>query len=137
MGADVAGECRADGVCPLPVDDSSVERLLSAFEERVSYAVGHGRAPLEVTITRSESICVLEVSDAETDQPPTPAVGQDAAAGGLGPHLVAQASGAHGWLVSRGLKAGLGADHDPPQTAAAPAPVPVPRTPVTDDHVGR
>lgn len=41
---------------------------------------------------------LLTVSDAAPDQPPAPAIGRDAADGGLGLYLIARLCSAHGWF---------------------------------------
>ncbi len=88
-----------DGSGATDADEVAVERLLLAFEELASNALRHGREPIRVTVTASRDEWLLEDSDAATDQPPTPAVGRDAAEGGLGLYLVARLSAAHGWDV--------------------------------------
>jgi serine phosphatase RsbU (regulator of sigma subunit)/anti-sigma regulatory factor (Ser/Thr protein kinase) len=82
---------------PPGAGDDDVDRLLLAVEELVSNALRHGRGPVRATVTTTGSGWLLEVSDAAGDEPPVPAVGRDAALGGLGLYLVAQMSGAHGW----------------------------------------
>src|SRR3954451_1989644 len=82
---------------PAGASDDDVDRLLLAFEELVSNALRHGGAPVRPAVTSSASGWLLEVSDAAGESPPVPAVGRDAALGGLGLYLVAQLSGAHGW----------------------------------------
>jgi two-component sensor histidine kinase len=78
----------------------AVERLLLVFEELVSNALRHGRAPVVVEVTTFDHCWLLDVSDAAVDRPPTPAVGRDAAYGGLGLYLVADLCGSHGWTVA-------------------------------------
>ena len=73
--------------------------LLLAFEELTSNGLRHGRPPVRVVVTASARGWLLDVSDAAGDRPPAPAVGRDAARGGLGLHLVARLSRAHGWAV--------------------------------------
>jgi hypothetical protein len=70
---------------PAGADDDAVERLLLAFEELASNALRHGRPPVRVAVTTTGTSWLLEVSDAAVDLPPRPAVGRDAAVGGLGP----------------------------------------------------
>ena len=78
--------------------DEAVERLVLAFEELASNAVRHGRPPVEVSVTRvADPAFLLTVSDADGDSPPTPAVGRDAAFGGLGLHMVAALADDYGW----------------------------------------
>lgn len=78
-------------------DEDALERLLLAFEELVSNGMRHGRAPVRAAVTAFDGCWLLEVSDADVDRPPTPAVGRDPASGGLGLHLVARICRAHGW----------------------------------------
>jgi anti-sigma regulatory factor (Ser/Thr protein kinase) len=78
-------------------DEVAVARLLLAFEELASNALRHGRGPVWVAVTAGRYAWLLEVSDAAADRPPTPAVGRDAAEGGLGLYLVARMAAAHGW----------------------------------------
>jgi hypothetical protein len=77
----------------------AVERLLLVFEEVGSNALRHGRGPVEITLTRSTTHWLLEVSDAAVDSRPDPALDRDAALGGLGLYVVARVCGAHGWFV--------------------------------------
>jgi anti-sigma regulatory factor (Ser/Thr protein kinase) len=88
-----------NGTGAADADEVVVERLLLAFEELASNALRHGRDPILVTVTAGRDGWLLEVSDAAADRPPTPAVGRDAAEGGLGLYLVARLSAAHGWDV--------------------------------------
>jgi anti-sigma regulatory factor (Ser/Thr protein kinase) len=78
-------------------DEDALERLLLAFEELVSNGMRHGRAPVRAAVTAFDGCWLLEVSDADVDRPPAPAVGRDPASGGLGLHLVASICTAHGW----------------------------------------
>jgi hypothetical protein len=86
------------------VAGGAVERLLLVFEEIGSNALRHGRGPVEITLTRTPTHWLLEVSDAAGDRPPTPAVGRDPVHGGLGLHLVARLCTAHGWILQNGRK---------------------------------
>jgi signal transduction histidine kinase len=74
----------------------ALERLLLAFEELVSNGLRHGRAPVQATVTAFDRCWLLEVSDAASELPPTPATGRTTE-GGLGLRLVARISSAHGW----------------------------------------
>jgi hypothetical protein len=88
----------------LPGGTDGGERLLLVFEELVSNGLRHGRPPVGVTVAAVDGGWQLEVSDAAPDQPPTPAVGRDAADGGMGLSMVARISDAHGWAVDGGRK---------------------------------
>jgi serine phosphatase RsbU (regulator of sigma subunit)/anti-sigma regulatory factor (Ser/Thr protein kinase) len=89
----------SDGGRPPGAGDDDLDRLLLAFEELVSNALRHGRLPVQVAVTGLPSGWLVEVSDAAGSSPPELAVDRDAALGGLGLHLVAQLSGAHGWTA--------------------------------------
>src|SRR3954469_4890971 len=82
------------------VEDDCIEWMLLAFEELTSNGVRHGRPPVEVSLTTSDAGWLLDVSDASPEAPPTPAVGRDPGAGGMGLYLVARTSAPHGWAVS-------------------------------------
>src|SRR4051794_31827358 len=99
-----AGESAHGGSRPAVAEEGAVERLLLAFEELASNALRHGRQPIRVEVTADAGFWLLDVSDAAVDQPPTPAVGRDAAYGGMGLYLVASICTAHGWLIDRGRK---------------------------------
>jgi anti-sigma regulatory factor (Ser/Thr protein kinase) len=88
-----------DGARPAGAEESGVELLLLAYEELASNALRHGGGPVTVTVTGTGTRWLLEVSDASSDRPPTPAVGRDPAHGGLGLHLVARLAHAHGWTI--------------------------------------
>jgi hypothetical protein len=89
---------------PTLAEEGAIERLLLAFEELASNALRHGRHPVRVEVTAADGFWLLDVSDAAVDQPPTPAVGRDAAYGGMGLYLVASICTAHGWFADRGRK---------------------------------
>ena len=105
-----------------------VDRLLLAVEELVSNALRHGGSPVRAVVTTTGSGWLLEVSDAAGATPPVPAVGRDAALGGLGLYLVAQMSAAHGWSAEGEdrkvvwARIDLAGNDDEP-AAAAPLPV--------------
>jgi two-component sensor histidine kinase len=80
-------------------DGAAAERLLLAFEELGSNALRHGRPPVRVTVTAVPGGWLLEASDGAADVAPEPAVGRDAALGGLGLHLVAGIVDEHGWVA--------------------------------------
>jgi hypothetical protein len=89
---------------PAMAEEGAVERLLLAFEELASNALRHGSDPVRVEVTAADGFWLLDVSDGAADQPPTPAVGRDAAHGGMGLYLVASICTAHGWFAERGRK---------------------------------
>jgi serine phosphatase RsbU (regulator of sigma subunit) len=110
---------------PPGATDDDLDRLLLAFEELASNGLRHGGAPVGVAVTAVGSGWVVEVSDASGDIPPVPAVGRDAALGGLGLYLVAQLSGAHGWTAADDGRKVVWARVDF-TGAAAPVPAPAP-----------
>ena len=85
-------------------DDSAAERLVLAFDELASNALRHGRCPVVATVIAGSGGWLLDVSDRAPDDMPEPAVDRDPALGGLGLHLVARMSAAHGWYVDDGAK---------------------------------
>jgi Histidine kinase-like ATPase domain len=89
-----------DGHRPPDAREGAVERLLLAFEELASNALRHGGSPVEAVVTSTGTGWLLEVSDAAADSPPVPAIGRDAALGGLGLYLIAQVCSAHGWTTA-------------------------------------
>jgi anti-sigma regulatory factor (Ser/Thr protein kinase) len=78
--------------------------VLLAFEELASNGLRHGSPPVRVAVVAAGADWQIEVTDGATDRPPVPAVGRDAAEGGLGLYLVARLASAHGWWVSGGRK---------------------------------
>ncbi len=81
---------------PADADEDDVERLLLAFEELTSNGLRHGRLPVRVHVSQSDSGWLIDVTDAAPDHAPTPALDRDPARGGLGLHLVARLSAAYG-----------------------------------------
>jgi len=101
------------------VDGNSLERLLLAFEELGSNALRHGRLPVRLRVTGNSDSWLLQVSDAAADVPPVPAFDRDASQGGLGLHLVARLSGAHGWTSRDGRKTAWACIERTPAAASA------------------
>lgn len=88
-----------------PVDeDESGEQLVMAFDELASNALRHGESPVVATVVAGSRGWLLDVSDRAPESMPAPAVGRDPAQGGMGLHLVARLSLAHGWYVDAGTK---------------------------------
>src|SRR3954469_2097785 len=80
-------------------DADGLDRLWLIFEELASNGLRHGRPPVHVLLATVPTGWLLDVSDAAADRPPAPARGRDAAAGGMGPPLVAPLAAAPGWTV--------------------------------------
>lgn len=92
------------GWAPPGVVADDIEGLLLTFEELTSNALRHGRPPARVAVAITAKGWLIEVIDAAPDRPPIPAVGRDAALGGLGLHLVSRLCDGHGWLAEAGCK---------------------------------
>ena len=84
--------------------ESAGERLVLAFDELASNALRHGEVPVVATVIAGSGGWLLDVSDRAPQHLPEPAVDRDPARGGLGLHLVARMSVAHGWYVDGGAK---------------------------------
>ena len=89
---------------PGPDEDTAGERLVLAFDELASNALRHGESPVVATVVAGSGGWLLDVSDRAADAMPAPAVDRDPAKGGMGLHLVARLSVAHGWYVDQGSK---------------------------------
>ncbi|CCG03715.1 ATP-binding SpoIIE family protein phosphatase [Blastococcus saxobsidens] len=126
-----------DGGLPPGAAEDDLERLLLVFEELVSNGLRHGGAPVQVVVTDTGTGWLIEVGDATGDVPPVPAVGRDAALGGLGLYLVAQIAGAHGWTADGDGRKVVWARADfTGETGSAAAPVATSPAPVTAAPVG-
>ena len=99
LGAEAYGLGR-----PATEMEEDIERLLLAYEELASNGFRHGRAPVRAQVTASPRGWLIDVTDAAPETSPVPAVDRDPALGGLGMHLIARLSDAHGWSVEGGRK---------------------------------
>lgn len=96
---------RLDGVgFPADPEDTAAERLVLAFDELASNALRHGQAPVVATVVAGSGGWLIDVSDRAPESMPLPAVDRDPAQGGMGLHLVARLSVAHGWYVDGNAK---------------------------------
>ena len=96
---------RLSGVSlPSEDDGTAGESLVLAFDELASNALRHGESPVVATVVAGSGGWLLDVSDRAAEDMPAPAVDRDPARGGMGLHLVARMSVAHGWYVDGGLK---------------------------------
>lgn len=85
-------------------EDSAGEHLVLAFDELASNALRHASHPVVATVIAGSGGWLIDVSDGAPDAMPMPAVDRDPAQGGLGLHLIARLSVAHGWYVDDGSK---------------------------------
>jgi anti-sigma regulatory factor (Ser/Thr protein kinase) len=122
-----------DGVGFPPDDENTAgERLVLAFDELASNALRHGAFPVVATVIAGSGGWLLDVSDRDPHSMPEPAVDRDPAKGGLGLHLVARLSVAHGWYVdgrSKHVWACLPSTVEE-ETATSPSPSGLHRDPV-------
>jgi hypothetical protein len=89
---------------PRDPDDTAAERLVLAFDELASNALRHGERPVVATVVAGSGGWLIDVSDRAPESMPAPAIDRDPALGGLGLHLVARLSTAHGWYIDGGAK---------------------------------
>ena len=106
--ADLAGirsELR-DGLARLPGhrEPDVEEVLLLLLDELLANGLRHGNPPVAAEVRRTAREWVLEVGDQSSGAAPEPAIGRDPALGGMGLHIVASLSSAHGWFVRGGRK---------------------------------
>jgi anti-sigma regulatory factor (Ser/Thr protein kinase) len=93
------------GELGFPHDEhAAAEQLILAFDELASNALRHGESPVVATVVAGSGGWLLDVSDRAAESMPAPAVDRDPAQGGMGLHLVARLSVAHGWYVDGGSK---------------------------------
>ncbi len=80
------------------------DRLLLVLDEMASNALRHGGGRVQAAVRRTGDAFLIAVTDGDTATPPTPAVDRDPSEGGLGLHLIAELSTAHGWYVDGDAK---------------------------------
>jgi anti-sigma regulatory factor (Ser/Thr protein kinase) len=80
------------------------DRLLLVLDEMASNALRHGGGCVQAAVRRTGDAFLVAVSDGDAATPPTPAVDRDPSEGGLGLHLIAELSTAHGWYVDGDAK---------------------------------
>jgi len=74
------------------------DRVVLALDEMASNALRHGGGGVVARLApHGASSWLVEVCDEAPVAPPTPAVDRDPSQGGLGLHLIAEMSTAHGW----------------------------------------
>lgn len=89
---------------PCDRENTADESLILAFDELASNALRHGESPVVATVVAGSGGWLLDVSDRAAEAMPAPAIDRDPAQGGMGLHLVARMSVAHGWYVDGGHK---------------------------------
>ena len=80
------------------------EAVVLAFDEMASNALRHGGGGVQARVRRTPDAWLIEVRDANAQQPPQPAVGRDPSQGGLGLYLIAEMAEDHGWHLADGQK---------------------------------
>lgn len=85
-------------------DADVLDQLVLALDEMASNALRHGGGLVEASLRTTPDGYLIEVSDAATSRPPTPAVDRDPSQGGLGLYLIARMARRHGWYASGAAK---------------------------------
>ena len=80
------------------------DQLVLALDEMASNALRHGGGGVRAALRLTPDCYLIEVTDAATSSPPTPAVGRDPSEGGLGLYLIAELATAHGWYRRSDVK---------------------------------
>ena len=80
------------------------DQLVLALDEMASNALRHGGGAVQAGVRLTADSYLIEVTDAATTSPPTPAVGRDPSEGGLGLYLIAELATAHGWYRRSDVK---------------------------------
>lgn len=79
--------------------------VVLVLDEMASNALRHGGGGVVARLAEhGPSSWLIEVCDEAPVVPPTPAVDRDPSQGGLGLHLIAEMSTAHGWFAHGGAK---------------------------------
>ena len=104
LRADLRTILRSAGCDEPTSDDPASDRILLAVDELASNGLRHGAEPVQARLVATAEGWLIDVSDGATDQAPNPAIGRDAALGGLGLYLVAELTASRGWAVVAGRK---------------------------------
>jgi anti-sigma regulatory factor (Ser/Thr protein kinase) len=80
------------------------DQLVLALDEMASNALRHGGGSVQAGVRLTADSYLIEVTDAATSSPPSPAVGRDPSEGGLGLYLIAELATAHGWYLRSDVK---------------------------------
>jgi anti-sigma regulatory factor (Ser/Thr protein kinase) len=87
-----------------PTGEDLRDQLVLALDEMASNALRHGGGTVRAGVRLTAESYLIEVTDAATAAPPTPAVGRDPSEGGLGLYLIAELATAHGWYRRSDVK---------------------------------
>ncbi|NYJ05517.1 ATP-binding protein [Petropleomorpha daqingensis] len=87
-----------------PTGEDLRDQLVLALDEMASNALRHGGGAVRAGVRLTPESYLIEVTDAATSSPPTPAVGRDPSEGGLGLYLIAELATAHGWYRRSDVK---------------------------------
>ena len=87
-----------------PTGEDLRDQLVLALDEMASNALRHGGGAVRAGVRLTSDSYLIEVTDAATASPPTPAVGRDPSEGGLGLYLIAELATAHGWYRRSDVK---------------------------------
>ena len=104
MRAEVRRHVEARALTTDPRGADLRDQLVLALDEMASNALRHGGGRVRASIRLTDRSYLIEVSDAASSSPPTPAVGRDPSEGGLGLYLIAELASDHGWYVRNGDK---------------------------------
>ena len=87
-----------------PTGEDLRDQMVLALDEMASNALRHGGGGVRAGLRLTPDSYLIEVTDAATSSPPTPAVGRDPSEGGLGLYLIAELATAHGWYRRADVK---------------------------------